>query len=72
MTESYWAANLLGALALAVADRLSETTEQGDDDLMAPQPAGLVTLVHYPGQPIAALGKTLGLTCAAHSTAIRP
>lgn len=62
MTESYSrAANLLGALALAVADRLSEATEQGDDGLMAPQPAALVTLVHYPGQPIAALSKTLGL-----------
>ncbi len=69
MTESYSrAANLLGALALAVADRLSEATEQGDDGLMAPQPAALVTLVHYPGQPIAALGKTLGLT---HSGAVR-
>ncbi len=69
MTESYSrAANLLGALALAVADRLSEATERGDDGLVAPEPAALVTLAHYPGQPIVALGRTLGLT---HSGAVR-
>lgn len=69
MTESYSkAANLLGALALAVSDRLGEATGQGDDGLAASEPAALVTLAHYPGQPIVALGRTLGLT---HSGAVR-
>jgi MarR family transcriptional regulator, negative regulator of the multidrug operon emrRAB len=69
MTESYSrAGNLLGALALVVSDRLSEATERGDDGLAASEPAALVTLAHYPGQPIVALGRTLGLT---HSGAVR-
>lgn len=69
MTESYSkAANLLGALALAVSDLLGEATEQGEDGLAASGPAALVTLAHYPGQPIVTLGKTLGLT---HSGAVR-
>src|SRR6266567_3796170 len=69
MTESYSrAANLLGALALAVCDRLHEATEHLDDGLAASEPAALVTLAHYPGQSILALGRTLGLT---HSGAVR-
>ena len=63
MTESHSpAANLLGALALAVADRLREAMEHSDDELAASEPATLVTLAHYPGQSIVALGGTLGLT----------
>jgi MarR family transcriptional repressor of emrRAB len=59
---------LLGALALAVADRLREATEYAGDGLGPSEPAALVTLAHYPGQPVAALGRTLGLT---HSGAVR-
>src|SRR5260370_6813917 len=69
MTESYSrAANLLGALALAVCDRLREATEHLDDGLAASEPAALVTLAHYPGQSILTLGRTLGLP---HSRAVR-
>jgi DNA-binding MarR family transcriptional regulator len=69
MSQSYSrAANLLGALALAVADRLREATERPADGLAASEPAALVTLAHYPGQPIGSLGKTLGLS---HSGAVR-
>lgn len=69
MTQSYSkTANLLGALALAVSDRLGAATEQGDDGLAASECAALVTLAHYPGQPIVTLGRTLGLT---HSGAVR-
>lgn len=69
MTQSYSrAANLLGALALAVADRLRESTEDPADGLAASEPAALVTLAHYPGQSIVAMGRTLGLT---HSGAVR-
>jgi MarR family transcriptional regulator, negative regulator of the multidrug operon emrRAB len=69
MTESYSrAANLLGALALAVADRLREATEHPGDGLAASEPPALVTLAHYPGQSIAALGGTLSLS---HSGAVR-
>lgn len=69
MTESYSrAANLLGALALAVSDGIRQATEQHADGLARSEPAALVTLAHYPGQPIGALGRTLGLT---HSGAVR-
>lgn len=69
MTESYpRAANLLGALALAVSDRLREAAEDGQDGLGAPEPAALVTLAHYPGQSVLSLARTLGLT---HSGAVR-
>src|SRR5260370_19059845 len=69
MSESYSrAANLLGALALAVADRLRDATERRDDGLAASEPAALVTVAHYPGQSIVGLGATLGLT---HSGAVR-
>jgi MarR family transcriptional regulator, negative regulator of the multidrug operon emrRAB len=69
MTESYSrAANLLGALALAVSDRLREAAEDPQDGLTASEPAALVTLAHYPGQSVLSLGRTLGLT---HSGAVR-
>jgi MarR family transcriptional regulator, negative regulator of the multidrug operon emrRAB len=69
MTESYQrVGNLLGALALAVSDRLRAATEGEEDGLAASQPAALVTLGHYPGQSIVTLGRTLGLT---HSGAVR-
>jgi DNA-binding MarR family transcriptional regulator len=69
MTQSYSrVANLLGALALAVSDRLREATEGDADGLAASEPAALVTLAQYPGQPIGSLGGTLGLT---HSGAVR-
>jgi MarR family transcriptional regulator, negative regulator of the multidrug operon emrRAB len=69
MTESYSrTANLLGALALAVADLIREATEGPADGLAASEPAALVTLAHYPGQSILSLGRTLGLT---HSGAVR-
>jgi DNA-binding MarR family transcriptional regulator len=69
MTESYSrTANLLGALALAVADLIREATEARGDGLAATEPAALVTLAHYPGQSVLSLGRTLGLT---HSGAVR-
>jgi DNA-binding MarR family transcriptional regulator len=69
MTDSYSrAANLLGAVALAVSDRIREATQQQADGLASSEPAALVTLAHYPGQPVGSLGRTLGLT---HSGAVR-
>jgi MarR family transcriptional regulator, negative regulator of the multidrug operon emrRAB len=69
MTESYSkTANLLGALALAVSDGIGEATEGQADGLARSEPAALVTLAHYPGQSVAALAGTLGLT---HSGAVR-
>jgi MarR family transcriptional regulator, negative regulator of the multidrug operon emrRAB len=59
---------LLGALALAVSDRIREVTEEPSDGLVRPEPAALVTLAHYPGQSVGALARTLGLT---HSGAVR-
>jgi DNA-binding MarR family transcriptional regulator len=70
MSDAYYlrAANLLGALALAVSDVIREATEQQADGLTRSEPAALVTLAHYPGQPVGTLGRTLGLT---HSGAVR-
>jgi DNA-binding MarR family transcriptional regulator len=69
MSESYSrAANLLGALALAVTDRICEADEQAPEGIDASQAAALVTLAHYPGQSITAICATLGLT---HSGAVR-
>ena len=73
MTQSYSraasrAANLLGALALAVSDGIREATEEQADGLARPEPAALVTLAHYPGQSVGDLARTLGLT---HSGAVR-
>jgi MarR family transcriptional regulator, negative regulator of the multidrug operon emrRAB len=69
MTESSSArtANLLGALSLAVHERLRAATE-GTDPLAGSEPATLVTLAHYPGQSIEALRRTLAIT---HSGAVR-
>lgn len=69
MTESYLrAANLLGALALAVSDGIREATEGQASGLARSEPAALVTLAHYPGQSVGALARALGLT---HSGAVR-
>jgi MarR family transcriptional regulator, negative regulator of the multidrug operon emrRAB len=70
MSESYQArpANLLGALALAVCERLAAATERTEEGLAASEPAALVTLANYPGQSVEALRRTLGLT---HSGAVR-
>lgn len=69
MTESYSrAANLLGALALAVSDEIREVTEEQAEGLARSEPAALVTLAHYPGQSVGTLARTLGLT---HSGAVR-
>ncbi|WP_421709282.1 MarR family winged helix-turn-helix transcriptional regulator [Algihabitans sp.] len=60
-------ANLLGALALALNDRLTDVTsaraERG-----AAAPAALVTVSFYPGESIDALAQTLGLS---HSATVR-
>lgn len=53
---------------MAVADRLREATEEPGGGLAGPAPAALVTLAHYPGQPVGRLAQTLGLT---HSGAVR-
>jgi DNA-binding MarR family transcriptional regulator len=69
MTESYSrAANLLGAVALAVSDGIRAATDEPADGLTRPEPAALVTLAHHPGQSVGALARTLGLT---HSGAVR-
>ena len=69
MTESYSRpANLLGALALAVSDRIREVTEQQADALARSEPAALVSMAHYSGQAVGILGQSLGLT---HSGAVR-
>ena len=69
MTDSYSrAANLLGALALAVCETIREATQQQADGLAGSEPAALVTLAHYPGQSIGDLARTLGLS---HSGAVR-
>lgn len=69
MTNSYSrAANLLGALALAVCEAIREATQQRTDGLAGSEPAALVTLAHYPGQSVGDLARTLGLT---HSGAVR-
>jgi MarR family transcriptional regulator, negative regulator of the multidrug operon emrRAB len=69
MTESYpKAANLLGALALAVSDGIRDVTQQRADGLGRSEPEALVTLAHYPGQSVGALARTLQLT---HSGAVR-
>ena len=60
-------ANLLGALALAVADRVHAATLV-DAAPGANERAALVTLAHHPGQPIDALRRTLDLT---HSGTVR-
>ena len=60
-------ANLLGALALALTDTLTEVTsaraERG-----AAAPAALVLVSFYPGQSIDSLARTLGLS---HSATVR-
>jgi MarR family transcriptional regulator, negative regulator of the multidrug operon emrRAB len=61
-------ANLLGSLSLAVADRLRAATE-GAAGHAGSGPAALAALSTYlEGEPIDALGRSLGLT---HSAAVR-
>ena len=60
-------ANLLGALALALADDLKAETEARAEH-GATAPAALATLGFYPGEPIEALARTLGLS---HSATVR-
>lgn len=69
MTDSYSrAANLLGALALAVCEATREATQHQVDGLARSEPDALVTLAHYPGQSVGDIARTLGLT---HSGAVR-
>jgi DNA-binding MarR family transcriptional regulator len=59
-------ANLVGALSLAVAERLVDAG--AEDGLDRNQAAALVMLSNHPGQSIQSLSRTLGLT---HSGAVR-
>jgi DNA-binding MarR family transcriptional regulator len=66
--ESAREANLLGALSLAVVDRLRAATESGASQ-GGSAPAALISLAGYlEGRPIDALRDPLGLT---HSAAVR-
>ena len=59
MSTSYQrTANLLGALSLALCERVGDASE----------PAALVTLLHHPGGSVDDLARALGLT---HSGAVR-
>lgn len=60
-------ANLLGALALALADRMTDEAE-ARAELGAAAPAALVSLGVAPGTSIGALAMTIGLT---HSATVR-
>jgi DNA-binding MarR family transcriptional regulator len=69
MTDSYSrAANLLGALALAVSGGIEDAAQHQADGLAKSEPEALVTLAHYPGQSVGDLARTLDLT---HSGAVR-
>ena len=59
--------NMLGALALALADRIATRAEtaSGLHDSAA---SALVVIANHPGEPIDAIRRTLGLT---HSGAVR-
>jgi DNA-binding MarR family transcriptional regulator len=59
-------ANLVGALSLAITERLLDSESEGGLDRN--QAAALVTLSNHPGHSIDSLSKTLGLT---HSGAVR-
>jgi MarR family transcriptional repressor of emrRAB len=61
------AANLLGAFALAVSDRLRTATEDASGTAAA-APAALVTISMYPGCTIERLARGLAIT---HSGAVR-
>jgi DNA-binding MarR family transcriptional regulator len=60
-------ANLLGALALAVADRMAAGFEAADGTGPS-RAAALLTLLSFPGPSIEGLRRTLGLT---HSATVR-
>jgi MarR family transcriptional repressor of emrRAB len=55
-----FAANVLGALALALTDRLTREIEAGGHT--AHVPAALVTLLWYPDRPVAALARNLRIS----------
>ena len=59
--------NMLGALALALSDRIATSAEaaSGLHDTAA---SALVVIVNHPGEPIDAIRRALGLT---HSGAVR-
>lgn len=59
--------NLLGALAVGLADRISAATEEALDE-SATTVAALVTVAQYPGASIEQLRHTLGLS---HSATVR-
>jgi DNA-binding MarR family transcriptional regulator len=61
------AANLLGALSLAVWAEVRHAAEC-EGKLAGSEPAALVTLSQHPGQSVEALHRTLGIT---HSGAVR-
>jgi DNA-binding MarR family transcriptional regulator len=67
MSDSYSrTANLVGALSLAISERLLDPGHHGGLDRN--QAAALVVLSNHPGQSIESLSHTLGLT---HSGAVR-
>jgi MarR family transcriptional regulator, negative regulator of the multidrug operon emrRAB len=69
MSRSYpQVVNLVGALALAVCDRLEAVTEHAEGGVDAREAMALVTLAHYPDQSVDALRRTLSIT---HSGAVR-
>jgi MarR family transcriptional regulator, negative regulator of the multidrug operon emrRAB len=60
-------ANLLGATGLAVTDELKESLAH-TGTAVPTELAAVITVANYPGQPIEAMRRTLGLT---HSGAVR-
>src|SRR4051812_44123801 len=68
MSESYSRqANLLGALSLAVCERIGRAAADGAPS-PGSEPAALVTLLHHPDSSVDDLARTLGLT---HSGGVR-
>jgi MarR family transcriptional repressor of emrRAB len=59
--------NMLGALALALADRIA-TRAEAASGLHDSAASALVVIANHPGEPIDAIRRTLGLT---HSGAVR-
>ncbi|MDQ6851562.1 MAG: MarR family winged helix-turn-helix transcriptional regulator [Actinomycetota bacterium] len=55
-------ANLLGAQALALTDRLLAAEDRSGDGVSASERAALVTLFAHPDHPVSWLGGVLGLT----------
>ncbi len=59
--------NMLGALALALADRIAACAQEASS-LHDSAASALVVIANHPGEPIDAIRRTLGLT---HSGAVR-